>query len=248
MTVAYAKRPVDATVRAVADRVPGVDGHLRTVAIIDAHQTFCDLLQLAVGQTADLTCVAAATTVDDGLAVVRQLRPDVVVVGLEFPDDHRDGLDVASNLTGDDPDVRIVVLTHNPDIELLPRAAAAQVSSLMCKGGALGDLYTTLRFAERGGFTVQPELLRALASPLPARTPARTPAGLELLTRREREVLDLLLAGADMRRIARSLGITLNTCRLHVRTLLAKLGAHSQLEAVAIARREGLRAPDDVGA
>jgi len=244
MTVAYAEQPVASPVRAVADRVPGAECHLRTVAIIDAHQTFCDLLQLAVGQTGDLACVAAATTVDDGLAIVRQLRPDVVVVGLQFPDDDRDGLDVASILTGDDPDVRIVVLTHDPDIELLPRAAAAQVSSLMCKGGGLGDLYSTLRFAERGGFTVQPELLMALASPRPARTPAR----LERLTRREREVLDLLLAGADARRIARTLGITLNTCRLHVRTLLAKLDAHSQLEAVAIARREGLRAPDDVGA
>lgn len=237
MTVAYAVPPV----RVIADGAPNAERRVRRLAIIDAHQTFCDLLHLAVGQTEDLSCVAAATTLEAGLPLVRRLRPDVVVLGLHFPGDDRDGVDVASTLTDDDHDVRVVVLTDEADIGLVPRAAAAQVSSLRCKGGALDDLYRTLRHAERGAFTVQPELLMALAS---APVPSRSPAMLERLTRREREVLDLLMVGTDARRIARALGISLNTCRLHVKTLLAKLGAHSQLEAVAIARREGLRAPD----
>ena len=62
------------------------------------------------------------------------------------------------------------------------------------------------------------------------------------LTPRERQVLLLLDEGYDTRRIAQSLGIARNTARNYVQSVLVKLGAHSQLEAVAIARREGLLA------
>ena len=60
------------------------------------------------------------------------------------------------------------------------------------------------------------------------------------LTAREHEVLELMAAGLDPRAIARRLGISVHTCRGHVKALLGKLGAHSQLEAVAVARQRGL--------
>ena len=60
------------------------------------------------------------------------------------------------------------------------------------------------------------------------------------LSPREQEVLALLAAGIDPTNIARQLGITVHTCRSYVRNVLAKLGAHSQLEAVAVAHQSGL--------
>jgi len=60
------------------------------------------------------------------------------------------------------------------------------------------------------------------------------------LTQRERDVLQMLAAGLDANVIARELGISLNTCRGYAKSLLAKLDAHSQLEAVVIAVRNGL--------
>jgi DNA-binding CsgD family transcriptional regulator len=60
------------------------------------------------------------------------------------------------------------------------------------------------------------------------------------LSRRENDVLRMLSLGMDARAIAEHLGISVNTCRGYVKSLLAKLGAHSQLEAVAIANRRGL--------
>jgi DNA-binding CsgD family transcriptional regulator len=65
------------------------------------------------------------------------------------------------------------------------------------------------------------------------------------LTPREQEVLRLMGAGLDTRSVARRLGISVHTCRGHTRSVLAKLDAHSQLEAVAVAARRGLLADRD---
>jgi DNA-binding NarL/FixJ family response regulator len=82
---------------------------------------------------------------------------------------------------------------------------------------------------------VHPDLLRRLVGGAEVPTPRRPP-----LTQREQEVLQMLAAGLEARMIAQEIGISLNTCRGYVKSLLAKLGAHSQLEAVAIAMRHGL--------
>ena len=73
---------------------------------------------------------------------------------------------------------------------------------------------------------------------VPAQGVPRVPV--PTLTRREQEVLQMLAAGLEPRIIAREIGISVNTCRGYIKSLLAKVGAHSQLEAVAIAMRHGL--------
>jgi DNA-binding NarL/FixJ family response regulator len=82
---------------------------------------------------------------------------------------------------------------------------------------------------------VPPQVLRQLLADEPG-LDRRPPQ----LTQREQDVLAMLEVGTDTRTIARELGITVNTCRGYVKTLLAKLDAHSQLEAVAVARSYGL--------
>ena len=105
----------------------------------------------------------------------------------------------------------------------------------MAKNGSLPDLLQALRTAGDQGLVVHPVLLRSLmreGSPVPDQQVR--------LSGREVDVLRLLAAGMDARVIAGQLGISLNTCRGYVKSLLSKLHAHSQLEAVAAARRHGL--------
>jgi DNA-binding NarL/FixJ family response regulator len=120
------------------------------------------------------------------------------------------------------------------------RATAAGASGFLSKNGPLGDVLNAVHTAHGGGMTVSTDILARL---LRSTTPVVGPrAG--GLTAREHEVLVLMGSGLDPRAIARRLGISVHTCRGYVKAVLGKLGAHSQLEAVAVATRRGLLSPD----
>jgi len=208
----------------------------RTVAIIDDHRTFADLLRIALSAEEDLTCVGVAYGIDEGLELVRRAQPDLVLIDLVFVGDERDGVLVTHQLRDLLPDTEVIVLTGNPEPELLHRAATAGASSLLTKDGSLPDLLAALRRATAGGTVMHPQLLRAMVD---VSAPRGTPAE-SLLSAREREVLALMTVGMDARTIARQCDISVHTSRGHIKSILNKLGAHSQLEAVAEARRRGL--------
>jgi DNA-binding NarL/FixJ family response regulator len=206
---------------------------MRTVVVIDDHQVFAELLSLALRSEPDIDCVGHAQNVAEGLALVDRLQPDIVVMDVQLGDG--DGIAATAELIDRSPDLCVVVLTAFVEQQLLQRAAAAGACALLPKDGDLDGMLATLRTAKRGSFSVHPDLLHRLVG-RPSIPQQRLPA----LTPREQEVLQMLAAGLDARLIAREIGISLNTCRGYVKSLLAKLGAHSQLEAVAVAMRHGL--------
>jgi DNA-binding NarL/FixJ family response regulator len=204
-----------------------------TVLVVDDHQTFADLLEIAIVGEHDLTCVGSAHNVTAGLAKVEQFRPDLVVMDVQLGDG--DGVDATAIISARWPEVRVVVLTAHADASLMRRAADAGACCLLPKDGSLPELLTALRTATRGGFVVHPTLLKTLVSDRPRPVEYIPP-----LSRRESDVLQMLAIGMDVRAIADDLGISLNTCRGYVKSLLSKMNAHSQLEAVAVANRHGL--------
>lgn len=207
----------------------------RSVVVIDDHTTFADLLQVALSNEPDLDCLGVAYDVTSGLELVAERSPDLVVTDLRFANDERDGVNLTEVIRKQFPDIQVVLLTGYADARIMQRAAAAGASSLMAKDGSLTDLLSALRTSRGGGLVVHPRLLMTLVT---QERPAKPVA--HGLSRRERDVLAMLMLGLDARAIAQRLGISLNTCRGYVKTLLRKLDAHSQLEAVAIARRRGL--------
>jgi DNA-binding NarL/FixJ family response regulator len=206
------------------------------VVVIDDHASFTQLLALALRHEEGLVCVGTATSAAMGMAMVDHLRPDVVVMDVELGDG--DGIEVTSTLTRRHPDLRVVVLTARVDMTLMRRAADARACSLLPKNGRLMETLHALRTARTGELTVPPALLMELMSG-PTETDSAQPASFTL-SAREMETLVALSEGLDVRRIAARQGISQHTCRGHVRRLLTKLGAHSQLEAVAVAQKHGL--------
>ena len=206
---------------------------MQNIVVIDDHKVFAELLAMALTREPDLLCVGHAQTVEEGMTLVETLSPDIVIMDVQLGDG--DGIAATAELTERFPQLRVVVLTAHVDQRLLQRAAAANACALLPKDGDLPDMLAALRTARRGGFAVHPDLLRRLVGGAEVPTPRRPP-----LTQREQEVLQMLAAGLEARMIAQEIGISLNTCRGYVKSLLAKLGAHSQLEAVAIAMRHGL--------
>jgi DNA-binding NarL/FixJ family response regulator len=201
---------------------------------VDDHTTFADLLALALNAEPDFTCVGTASGVAKALTMVDELRPDVVLMDVRLGDG--DGIAATAELTQLYPELRVVVLTANTDTTLMQRAADAGACCLLPKDGSLPDMLQALRSSRRGGLVVHPALLSALTADRPRRRSDYLPP----LTRRERDVLRMLAEGSDPRAIAKDLGIAVATCRGYVKSLLLKLDAHSQLEAVVIATNHGL--------
>lgn len=206
------------------------------ILIVDDHRTFTDLVCLALHGEPDLDCVGTAHDPVEARAQVARHEPDVVLMDVDLGDG--DGLDLTAELLRQHPAMLVVVLTAHVDAGVLRRAAAAGACALLPKGGSLTDLLGGLRHAHRGELYVHAGLLRTLVADQTARGRQAPPP--PSLTPREASVLQLLTEGRQVTGIARDLQISVHTCRGYVKTLLAKLGAHSQLEAVVIAGKHGL--------
>ena len=223
----------------IADQREPAHERIARVLLVDDHRTFTDLLALALRGEADLEFVGAAHRAAEAEALVGKLRPDVVVMDVNIGPD--DGIELTARLTAAHPGLCVVVLTAHADTVLMQRAVQAGACGLMPKDGSLPEMLNGLRSARPGGLVVHPTLLRTLVTaPGGGDGSALAPGAVVALTRREEEVLRMLADGKDARTIARALDISLHTCRGYVKTLLMKLDAHSQLEAVAIAGRQGL--------
>ena len=214
-------------------------GPLTRVLIIDDHRTFADLLAMALDAQSDITCVGQALDESEALEQVERLSPDVVLVDVHLG--RSDGLDVAARLLADRPDLRVIVLTASSAALDVARAAAAGACAYLVKTGGLSEVLAAIRTARSGELRLPPTLVRELVA-LERRTAARTGPGGRgpALTGREQQVLEGLGQGLDVTTISRRLGIRPSTCRGYVQNVLAKLGVHTQLEAVVKATGLGI--------
>jgi DNA-binding NarL/FixJ family response regulator len=204
------------------------------VLVVDDHGTFGELLTGAIDRESDLVSVGHATTGAGAVAMFAEFRPDVVLMDLRLPD--IDGFAAASQIVAMSPEARVIILTAYPTATAVANAAASGVCGFLAKDGQLADLLNTLRTARPGSLAVDPALVtRLIDQPRPASRELARP-----LSQRELAVLVHLADGRDVTSIAHRLHISTHTCRGHVRSVLSKLGAHSQLEAVIIAARIGL--------
>jgi DNA-binding NarL/FixJ family response regulator len=209
-----------------------------SILVVDDHTTFAELLTGALSHEPDLRSVGVASDVDSSIRLCQALRPDVVVMDYHLTGGN--GVTASARILAEAPTTRIVMLTGDPSQHLMETAAGTGICAFLPKDGSLATLLQTIRSARRGTMIVHPSLLTAAHArrrPDPARN---VPA----LTQREMEVLRLMAQGHSVGQNAKRLSITPNTCRGYVKAILAKLGAHSQLEAVAAASRLGLLADD----
>jgi DNA-binding NarL/FixJ family response regulator len=214
---------------------PGVGSGIIRVLVVDDHRTFAELLSRALAAEPDMDCVGHAASSAAAVEAVAALDPDVVLMDLQLPD--RDGISTTGDLTQRYPELKVLILTAHAGPAEMARAGAAGAAGFLAKDGSLTDVLDALRKARRGSLILPPSVVAGFA--VREGTWARRPPHPDL-TQRELEVLRLLGQGRDPRTIARELGVSLNTCRGYVKSLLAKLGVHSQLEAVVVATRLGL--------
>jgi DNA-binding NarL/FixJ family response regulator len=205
--------------------------------IVDDHDMFAESLRRALSAEPDFVVTGTAATLAQARAMIVSEAPDVVLLDHQLPDGL--GVDSISDLMGLNPRAKIVVLTAAAEDSMLVAATEAGCAGFILKTSPLQELVAAVRTAAAGEIMVSPELLARLLNRLHRRydKPAHE------LTRREAEILELIAEGLTNGAIATRLFISVNTVRNHVQNILAKLDAHSKLEALSIAIRDGLISP-----
>jgi len=176
----------------------------------------------------------------EGLQRAAELRPDIVLLDLRMPD--MGGLAVLEKLRENEPGIPVVMLTTSNEETDLIKSLRSGAQGYLLKDMEPDELVSALRDIENGKNVVAQDLTDALARMVQGDTNVADDDGpFSELTPREMEILCLLAEGQSNKLIARNLGISDGTVKLHVKAILRKLGIHSRVEAAVIAVEQGLR-------
>ena len=211
------------------------------VLLIDDHALFRTGLSELL-ERRGIEVVAAEGDCERGIALVGSIIPDVVLLDMRMP--AMSGIEVLRALREAEAGMPIVMLTTSRDEQDVVQSLQGGANGYLLKDMEPDDLIQALDDIVAGRTVVAPELAGVLARAVQGESaPASEDGGvrdLPELTPREQEILCLLAAGQSNKVIARNLGITDGTVKLHVKSILRKLQVHSRVEAAVIAVERSL--------
>ncbi len=209
------------------------------VLLIDDHTLFRLGLKNLL-ERSGIDVVGAASTGHEGLDIVHETRPEVILLDMRMPD--MDGLSVLKKLRENGVKAPIAMLTTSSEERDLVESLRNGAQGYLLKDMDPEDLVAALQRIVDGETVVTPQLAGILARALSGSNgkseEEKTP--LSELTPRETEIIEHLAEGQSNKVIARELGITDGTVKLHVKAILRKLNISSRVEAAVIAVEQGL--------
>ena len=219
-------------------------GKLR-VLVIDDHTLFREGLE-GLLERRNIEVIASIGSGKEGIEVAQDLDPDVVLLDMRMPD--IDGLTVLRTIRQKGLEMPTAILTTSSSEKDLVEALRAGAQGYLLKDMEPDDLVVALLDIVEGKTVVAPTLTPVLAKVVQGDTvpTAGEPKPIDTLTPRETEILGLLAEGQSNKVIARNLGISDGTVKLHVKAILRKLEVHSRVEAAVMAVEHGFRTMQSV--
>lgn len=207
--------------------------------LADDHRALAEAIAMRLQAEDDLTVVGITTSGQATEEALRSMDVQVLVVDVKLGD--MTGIGVLERAIRAKPTLRAVVLTYYHEPEIALAALRAGASGFLTKDVAIDELVAAIRGVTKEETWVSRRLLTpVLRQLLEGDAGNGRDARIADLTRREREVLECMMAGMSRAAIARTLYLSVNTVRTHAQHVLKKLNAHSAVEAVAIGSRAGL--------
>jgi DNA-binding NarL/FixJ family response regulator len=203
------------------------------LVLIEDHQALREGLELLLGREG-CEVVGTAGTAAEGRALIERENPDVALIDIRLGEDS--GITLTSELLDADPERRVVLYTGSNDLDLLISGLDSGARGYALKEGTPSELTTALATVAEGGTYVDPRLHPALLSRRATQTQ-------KSLSKREREIMDLLAQGLTGEQVAERLFLSPETIKTHIRNAMSKLEANTRVHAIAIALREGFISP-----
>ena len=220
-----------------------------TVILVDDHDVVRTGLRSFLNTQEDVKVVAEARNGEEALLRAEEMKPDLVIMDITMPG--MDGLEATRQLKARHPEILVLALTVHEDKQYFMEMLAAGASGYITKQAAADDLVSAIRAVAAGQVYLQPALARWLLddyqrlakqeqTQVKLTENGESMVGLEILSKREREVLELVGQGWNNQRIGKQLGLSPKTIARHRERIMHKLNMHSRTELVKFAIRTGL--------
>ena len=210
------------------------------VLLVDDHALMRAGLRALVSETADVEVVGEAEDGAEALRLMEELRPDVALVDISMP--RLNGFEVVARASRDHPRVRIIILSMHAFEEYVHRALMAGAAGYLLKNAEKAELEQAIRAVRRGQTWLSPAISKTVVSALARGEKPHGP--FEILSARQREVLQLIAEGHSTKEIAGRLDLSVKTVETHRAELMERLGIHGVAGLVRYAIRVGLVHPE----
>lgn len=209
---------------------------MTSVLIADDHPLVAEGIERVLTKTDEFEVVGHCHCGADALETADEVQPDIIVLDLRLGD--LDGAEVCRRLAKVAPLTRVVVLTAFDDLDSIRRCLDSGAAGVLLKGALSLDLVQALRDIGEGRVVIDSSLGQRLGA-LGSDGDDGSPPAVSLRPR-ELEVLRLMSGGVSTAQIADELGLTVNTIRTYIQSLMEKLGARTRIQAVVAAQQRGL--------
>ena len=209
------------------------------VLIADDHPLIRSGLRALLGREREFEVVGEAADGYQALELVEQLKPDVAMLDVSMP--RLNGIDVAQKISEKMPSTRVIIVSIHSDEGYVLRALKAGAKGYLLKASPEGDILNAVRAVAAGQAYLSPEISRLLVEEYVREMRFRgVEDSYDLLSIREKEILQLLASGATNRQVAETIHVSVATVETHRTNVFQKLGIHSLPELILYAVRKGL--------
>jgi DNA-binding NarL/FixJ family response regulator len=213
----------------------------KTILIVDDHPLVREGLKSTLKPAVEYEVVGQAGNAREAARIVKNLKPDLVLLDLALPD--KSGIDLCREIRNFSPSTRIMIISMHSKVDYIVRAFQAGATGYMAKESATERLLQGVASVLSGEYFMDGSVSHSVVAKLMQAGEKElkiTDANYESLTPREQEVMVLLAEGASPKEIAAKLFISPKTVENHRTNIMSKLGLHSTLELVRYAARLGL--------
>ena len=207
------------------------------ILLVDDHDLMREGLRAILEKEEDLEVVGEAASGREAVSRAAELEPDVVVMDVAMKD--MNGVEATRQIRARDATVRIVALSSYPDRRYVTAILRAGASGYVLKANAYRELRRAIQLARVGRSFLSEEVAGSVVEEVRSSAPPESSA-YQILSAREREVLQLLAEGLTSAEIAGRLHVATSTVETHRRNLMRKLDLHNAADLVKYAVREGL--------
>ena len=208
------------------------------ILVADDHTLMRAGLASLIARLPDMQVVGEASDGRQAMRMVRELKPDMVLMDIAMPG--LNGLEAAERIHGFEPKIKIIILSMHASEDFVAQALKAGAAGYLLKDAATTELEMALKSVAMGQFYLSPAISRQVVD----NYLRGGPSGLDVLTPRQREILQLIAEGKSTREIADTLHLSVKTVETHRTQLMDRLDIHDMAGLVRYALRKGLISAD----
>ncbi|WP_088227425.1 response regulator transcription factor [Desulfosporosinus sp. FKB] len=205
------------------------------VFLADDHKILRESLLILLQQENDIEIIGEAPDGQMALHEILRLKPDIAILDISLP--RLNGLEVAERIKRDCPEIKIIILTMHKNEEFVARAYQSQVSGYVLKDNALEELLKAIRIVQSGGIYLSTDITSTVVAGFVKNFNLKKGEPDELISSREREIIQLLAEGNSNKQIANMLNLSLKTVETHRSNIMHKLEFKSLADLVLYAVR-----------